>query len=87
MATTMKDALLECEKVASDIMDKVDSKLTENNVDFIHTNKSEIIIENKDKKEIMDIISKIDDVDEQQSKLLLQVSESSNNVFIRQKFN
>lgn len=87
MATTIKDALLDCEKAASDIMDKVDNKLSENNVSFIHNNKSEIIVENQTKSNVLDIINSIDDVDESTSKLLLQVTESNSNVFIRQKFN
>jgi hypothetical protein len=83
----MKDALHDCEKVISEIMDKVDDILTENNISFIHTNKSEIIVENKGKEDVLNLINNINDVDENTIKLLLQVTESSNNVFIRQKFN
>lgn len=85
--TTMKDALLDCEKIIDDIMDKVDNKLSENNVDFIHKNKSEIIVENTDKNSILGMLTTIDELDERQSKILLQVTESNNRVFIRQKFN
>jgi len=84
---TMKDALLDCEKIIDDIMDKVDNILSENNVDFIHTNKSEIIVENKTKQDVINIISKMEGIEASQIKLLLQVTESGSNVFIRQKFN
>ena len=87
MATTIKDALLDCEDIVSDIMDKVSNELTENNVEFIHTNKSEIIVENSNKDNIINIILNIDELDHTKIKLLLQITESNGNVFIRQKFN
>ena len=87
MSTTIKDALLNCEDITSDIMDKIDNKLTENSIEFIHKNKSEIIIENKSKEDVIHLINDIDNLDSTKTKLLLNITESSNNVFIRQKFN
>lgn len=87
MSEKIKEAIKDCEELANNIMDKIDSALSSNNISFIHNNRSEIIVDNKSKDEILDIICDIDDIDSTSSKLLLQVIESNEKVYIRQKFN
>ena len=83
----MKDALLDCSEITSDIMSKINCELKENGIAFSHKNKSEIIIDGKTKKEIIEFIEGSGLITKNQMNLLLQVSESNGNVFIRQKFN
>ena len=87
MSEKIKEAIKDCEELANNIMDKIDSALSSNNISFIHNNQSEIIVDNKSKDEILDIICDINDIDSTSSKLLLQVIESNEKVYIRQKFN
>ena len=86
MSTKIKEALLECTDIISEIMDNVSDKLNENGFTYIHTSESEIIVNNTTKKDILNLISTIENVDSNKSKLMLQVTESNEKVFIRQKF-
>lgn len=83
----MKDALLDCSQITEDIMDKISEELNSKGVTFTHDNKSEIIINDNTKKDIIEIIEKSGSISKERMKLLLQVSESNGNVYVRQKFN
>ena len=87
MSANIASAIKECEELSSSIMEKIDTALSSNDISFIHSNKSEIITENTSKEDIIDIILNIDDVNESNFKLLLQITESNEKVYIRQKFN
>lgn len=83
----MKDALLTCTDIAKDIMLKISDELKEKEINFSHKNQAEIIVDGKNKDDIVSVIENSNTVDKTQMKLLLQVSESNNKVFVRQKFN
>lgn len=83
----IKEALLNCDTIKTDIMDKIDKKLNTEGIVFIHNNQSEIIVPNGDKKTIKGLIATISEVSKDQIKMILQISESNGKLFIRQKFN
>ena len=85
--TEVKDALLECKEISSDIMDKVTELLTEEGIGYTQNSDSEIIINGKEKSEIKDLLYTMEDVTKQQIKMVLQISDVNGNTFIRQKFN
>lgn len=87
MATNMKEALLDCVDDASDIMEKVDNILSDNNVEFIHNNQSEIIVSDQDIDTIKSLINGIDGLSTESVSLLLQITECKSKVYIRQLFN
>ena len=87
MANQMKEALQSCSEIAADIMKKIDKKLKEEAIDFSHKNQSEIIVKEKTKKEILDLITTIEGLSKSQIKMILQFSESNGKLYIRQKFN
>lgn len=86
-SNTVKDALNECIEISSDIMNKVGNQLSSEGLKFSRPSDSEIIIENNSKDDIKNLVYSIEGATEQQLKLLLQITESNNKVFIRQKFN
>ena len=83
----LKTTLLECTEILTEVMPTVCRILTEKNIEFDNKNKSEITIKDNNKKDILNIIEESCDIEEDKLKLLLQVYESNNIVYIRQKFN
>ena len=83
----LKNALLECSEIVMEIMPNVCKILTENKIDYTNTNQSEVTISGSNKKDILKLIKDSCDIEKNKLKLLLQVSESNNIVYIRQKFN
>ena len=86
MSTNIKEALLECSDIISNIMNNVSNKLDEKGMSYTHNNDSEIIVNNSTKKDIVDMLGTMENIDPNKSKLMLQVTESNEKVFIRQKF-
>jgi hypothetical protein len=84
---TIKEALTNCNDISSNIMDKVCDALSSEGISYKKTTNSEIVITNKTKKEVNECVVKNSGVSCQQLKLLLQISEGTDKVFIRQKFN
>ena len=82
----VKSAFIECNEISSDIMNRVSSHLTSEGVEHTRKNESEIIINNKSKDEIKDLVKNISGITKQQIKLILQISEINDKIFIRQKF-
>ena len=83
----LKNTLLECSEIVTEIMPNVCKILTDNKIDYTTLNQSEITIEDNNKKDIYNVIKDSCDIGNDKLKLLLQVTESNNNVYIRQKFN
>ena len=82
----LKNALLECSEIVMEIMPNVCKALTDNKIEYTHENQSEITIVGGNKKDIRSIITESCDIGNEKLKLLLQISESNNKVYIRQKF-
>ena len=83
----LKNALLECSEIVMEIMPNVCKILTENEVDYTANNQSEVTISGSNKKDILNLINDSCDIGKDKLKLILQVSESNDIVYIRQKFN
>ena len=86
MSKNIKEAILDCSDIISDIMDKIADRLSDNNIKFTHSNQSEIIAYNVEKIDIVDIVSDINELKDNKYKLLLQITEGNEKVFIRLKF-
>ncbi len=83
----VKEALIECKDISSDIMDNIGLLLTSEGIEYTHSSESEIIVNEKSKSEIKDILSKMENISKQQLKLILQITDVNGTTFIRQKFN
>ena len=83
----LKNTLLECSDIVMEIMPNVCKILDEKNIEYNENNKSELTIKDNNKKDILKLIKESCNIDNNKIKLLLQVSESNNIVYIRQKFN
>ena len=86
MSDKIKEAIKNCEDLTDTIMDMISDTLKENKIEFIQNNESEIVIENNTKENIREILLSMD-VDLITLKLLIQITENNDNVYIRQKFN
>jgi hypothetical protein len=86
MSEKIKEAIKNCEDLTDTIMDMISDTLNENKIEFIQNNESEIVIENNTKENIREILLSMD-VDLTTLKLLIQITENNDNVYIRQKFN
>ena len=86
MSEKIKEAIKNCEDLTDSIMDMISETLNENKIEFIQNNESEIVIENNTKENIREILLSMD-VDKSALKLLIQITENNDNVYIRQKFN
>lgn len=80
------DELKECEGVLSDIMNKFGEVLTEKGIEYSLVNPSEFVIPNETKDNIFPLFSEIDGVDENQVKMVLQVTAVKDKVFVRKLF-
>lgn len=81
------NALNECNNISENIMDKVENVLMSNGIQYDKNGDFEIVIKDSSKDDVREKLSGLTDVEDHQLKLLLQITESNNNVFIRQKFN
>ena len=81
------EALNECNNLSKNIMDEVEAILMSNDIKYDKNGDFEIVIKDSNKDEVREKLSVLTDVEDHQMKLLLQITESNNNVFIRQKFN
>lgn len=81
------EALNECNNLSKNIMDEVEAILMSNDIKYDKNGDFEIVIKDSNKDEVREKLSGLTDVEDHQMKLLLQITESNNNVFIRQKFN
>lgn len=81
------NALNECNNISENIMDKVENVLMSNGIQYDKNGDFEIVIKDSSKDDVREKLSGLTDVEDHQVKLLLQITESNNNVFIRQKFN
>jgi len=81
------NALNECNNISENIMDKVENALMSNGIQYDKNGDFEIVIKDSSKDDVKEKLSGLTDVEDHQVKLLLQITESNNNVFIRQKFN
>lgn len=86
MEKDIKEAILNCSNITPNIMNNIEDALTENSIEFTHNNESEIIVYNVKKEDIITIIHNIDNIENDEYKLLLQIIESNDKVFIRLKF-
>ena len=80
------DELKECEGVLSDIMNKFEEILDEKGIEYSNINSSEIVIEGKSKNDILPLLSEIDGINENQIKMVIQITEVKDKVFIRKIF-
>lgn len=78
------DLLKDCSKVTDRVMEGVENILNSHDITFSYNGDSEIIIEGKSKDEIKSLLNEVEDITEEQMKVLVQVSELGGNVFIRQ---
>lgn len=80
------DELKDCEGVLSDIMNKIEEILDEKGIEYSSINSSEIVIEGKSKNDILPLLSEIDGINENQIKMVIQITEVKDKVFIRKIF-
>lgn len=78
------DLLKDCSKVADRVMEGVENVLDTHDITFSYNGDSEIIIEGKSKDEIKSLLNEVEEITEEQMKVLVHVSELGGNVFIRQ---
>lgn len=78
------DLLKECSEVADCVMDCVENVLTAHDMAFSKNGESEIIVEGETKDDIKTLLLEIDEVTEEQIKVLISITESAGKVFIRQ---
>lgn len=84
----IKKALKECEKYKSDIMDKVIHLLSSKSIKFTsNKKKTELVLSDTKEKEIKSLLLENLSIPKDTVKLLIDVKESNNHVYIRQKFN
>lgn len=84
MCNTVKTALYDCKELVNDIMNEITTILEKKKIKFEKTTDFEIVVENKKKKEIKDLIE--NKIDLSGVDILLQISEINDTTFIRLKF-
>jgi hypothetical protein len=84
MCNTVKTALYDCKELVNDIMNEITTILEQKKIKFEKTTDFEIVVENKKKKEIKDLIE--NKIDLSGADILLQISEINDTTFIRLKF-
>jgi hypothetical protein len=84
MCNTVKTALYDCKELVNDIMNEITTILEKKKIKFEKTTDFEIVVENKKKKEIKDLIE--NKIDLSGADILLQISEINDTTFIRLKF-
>ena len=82
----IEDVFTKCSEFSVDIMDRISNLLNENNIDFTFQNEYEIVVSGKTKSDIKDIISSDDTLDPQVLKMMISITETNDNTFIRQKY-
>ena len=82
----IEDVFTKCSEFSDDIMDRISNLLSENNIDFTFQNDYEIVVSGKTKSDIKDIISSDDTLDPQVLKMMISITETNGNTFIRQKY-
>ena len=82
----IEDVFTKCSEFSDDIMDRISNLLNENNIDFTFQNDYEIVVSGKTKSDIKDIISSDDTLDPQVLKMMISITETNGNTFIRQKY-
>ena len=82
----IEDVFTKCSEFSVDIMDRISNLLNENNIDFTFQNDYEIVVSGKTKSDIKDIISSDDTLDPQVLKMMISITETNGNTFIRQKY-
>ena len=82
----IEDVFTKCIEFSVDIMDRISNLLNENNIDFTFQNDYEIVVSGKTKSDIKDIISSDDTLDPQVLKMMISITETNGNTFIRQKY-
>ena len=83
----LEQIFTEAEEVMDDIMDRISNLLTSKSINFSKVNNYEIVVTNKSKADLKEIIKKDDTFDPQIVKMLLSFTESNGNTYIRQKYN
>ena len=82
----IEDVFTKCSEFSVDIMDRISNLLNENNIDYTTQNDYEIVVSGKTKSDIKDIISSDDTLDPQVLKMMISITETNGNTFIRQKY-
>ena len=82
----IEDVFTKCSEFSDDIMDRISNLLSENNIDYTTQNDYEIVLSGKTKSDIKDIISSDDTLDPQVLKMMISITETNGNTFIRQKY-
>ena len=82
----IEDVFTKCSEFSDDIMDRISNLLSENNIDYTTQNDYEIVVSGKTKSDIKDIISSDDTLDPQVLKMMISITETNGNTFIRQKY-
>ena len=82
----IEDVFTQCSEFSDDIMDRISNLLSENNIDYTTQNDYEIVVSGKTKSDIKDIISSDDTLDPQVLKMMISITETNGNTFIRQKY-
>ena len=82
----LEEAFTNAEEFADDIMDRISNILTSNKIKFSSTNDYEIVVHGKTKTDIKNVINADDTFDPHVIKVLLSITESSGNTYIRQKY-
>ena len=82
----IEDVFTKCSEFSDDIMDRISKLLSENNIDYTTQNDYEIVVSGKTKSDIKDIISSDDTLDPQVLKMMISITETNGNTFIRQKY-
>ena len=83
----LEEAFTNAEEFADDIMDRISNILTSNKITYSSTNDYEIVVHGKTKTDIKNVINADDTFDPHVIKVLLSITESSGNTYIRQKYN
>lgn len=79
------NALKECGSVVDTIMGDITSLLDKKKIKYTTNTDSELVVYGKTKSDIKDIL--LTDIPKDTLKLLIQITETDDKVFIRQKFN
>ena len=82
----IEDVFTKCSEFSDDIMDRISNLLSENNIDYTTQNDYEIVVSGKTKSDIKAIISSDDTLDPQVLKMMISITETNGNTFIRQKY-
>lgn len=86
MSSVVQDTLKDCSKVNTDILPKVLSQFDKDGFEYSKISDNEIMVVDKKKEDVQKSISSIEDIPNNQSKILLEVTGVKDKVYIKKKY-